>query len=546
MALCTVFLCWYFFSYNNKTKVISAKGCYARIPIQFVEGSVLVEMEIEKKKYPIKLDLGAACQFAFLKETLESIHEKKKLKFITTTDIKGNQYKSNTYSVPLVKSKNFACKDAIIIEESRDFITTGAVLWRRDHEKNSPLPFAGRIGRYCFTPHNLFIDFPNSMMFVTNSIEELRTDDWPISNLSEIPFKMGEWGIILSIETDMGVKKFILDTGANASILRSTEKMPVERQRFTTKKFAAGGLDFGPLDLSLFEITPSMDADGILGLDFLKNHAIYLDFANNKAFIGASSKVCGAIRTESCKIPLKFSSKLPVIQVEIEGNDYTLMLDLGNACEFELKPEVLTAISKKEYISSHTIIGLDGQKTTRPKYLLQHIGIPNGKVIHTIAEEDNAATQDNVSGRIGRKTLQTSILLIDFSHSLLLTLKNFEDLQTAGYPIENFRKIPFNQTRWGAVFTIETDFGPKRFFINTSAICSGIRNSPELAQKRKVATSKFKIGEVDLGPTNLDLVDIDPKLTDIDGYLGVDFFNKNTVFLDFQRNKSGIFYTEPN
>lgn len=302
LTLFMIFGCWYFFSQYNQHTSHLAKGCYARIPIEFIGDNALIEIEIERKKYPVKLDLGAACQFAFFREALENISEKKFVEFITTTDLKGNQYKVSSYSVPRVKTKNFECKNAIILEESRDFVTKGAVLWRLDDKKNSQIPFIGRMGRDCFRSINLFIDFPNSMVFVTSSMDQLKMDHWPICDLFETSFEMGRWGIILSFDTDMGVKRFVLDTGANASILRKphlnvplTKEVTPGRQIFTTMKFAISGHDFGPFDLSLFEMTPSVDADGLLGLDFLKKYAIYLDFRNNKAFIGSSSKICGAI-----------------------------------------------------------------------------------------------------------------------------------------------------------------------------------------------------------------------------------------------------------
>lgn len=287
---------WYFFSCDQQNTNISAKGCYARIPIEFIGNHPLVEVELEGKKYPVKLDLGAECQFAFFEEILKEIPEKKFVKFITTTDVKGNRYKVSSYSVPHVKMKNFAFENVAILEEARDFATKGAVLWRRGDKKQSHIPFVGRIGRECFRSNNLFIDFPNSVLFVTSNLEQLKMDHWPVCDLFETSFEMGRWGIILSIETDIGLKRFVLDTGTSASILKKAHaELPSEKQVFTTTKFSINGHDFGPIDLSLFEMTSSIDADGLLGLDFLKKHAIYIDFKNKKAFIGPSSEICGAI-----------------------------------------------------------------------------------------------------------------------------------------------------------------------------------------------------------------------------------------------------------
>ncbi len=140
------------------------------------------------------------------------------------------------------------------------------------------------------------------MIFVTSSMNQLKMDHWSICDLFETSFEMGRWGIVLSIETDIGTRRLILDSGASASIIKnsslnlsSIKKEAPGRQMFTTTKFVIGGHDFGPVDLSLFEIASSIDADGFIGLDFLKKYAIYLDFENSKAFIGPSSEVCGAI-----------------------------------------------------------------------------------------------------------------------------------------------------------------------------------------------------------------------------------------------------------
>lgn len=46
-----------------------------------------------------------------------------------------------------------------------------------------------------------------------------------------------------------------------------------------------GDHDFGPTRLYLFDMTSNMQFDGLLGRDFFENHAIYLDFKNEKIYI---------------------------------------------------------------------------------------------------------------------------------------------------------------------------------------------------------------------------------------------------------------------
>lgn len=292
---------WYFFIRQDQYRSFSRKGCYARIPIQFVGHDALIEIEIGEKKYPVQLDLGASCQFAFFNEIINNISEKKIVEPDIFTDIKGNQYKENGYSIPLIKSRNLTCTNAIVYEEPKDFAMKGAILWG-ENKKESEVPYIGRVGRGCFLSNNLFLDFPNSMLFVTSNIDQLKIDHWQVGELFEVPFEISKWGITLSIETDIGMKRFILDTGSNVTLLKSSilkdhlgKEVTPGRKAFTTQKFVIGAHDFGPLDLSAFEFSSSIDADGFLGIDFLQNYAIYFNFKNNKAFIGPSSKVCGAI-----------------------------------------------------------------------------------------------------------------------------------------------------------------------------------------------------------------------------------------------------------
>jgi hypothetical protein len=47
-----------------------------------------------------------------------------------------------------------------------------------------------------------------------------------------------------------------------------------------------GNTNFGPMDLYSFDICEEMtDGEGLLGMDFLKKHRIYLDFDKKLAYI---------------------------------------------------------------------------------------------------------------------------------------------------------------------------------------------------------------------------------------------------------------------
>lgn len=236
-------------------------------------------------------------------------------------------------------------------------------------------------------------------------------------------------------------------------------------------------------------------------------------------------------------IPLKFAEEIPTLEVDIQGEAHTLILDLAFDCEVGLKKSTLKNLGEKERIGTYTRMCLSGEMTTYPTYLLQRIRLKNGEIIHTIVQEDHTNFPDHISGRLGRNLLQKSHVLIDFSKSLFMIFKNFEEFKKT-YSMKHFQLIPFEMSRWGAIFTIETDFGFKKFFINTCAF-SSMRN-PDKGKNQKIATDKFKIGSVELGKVHLDIAEISPIFDDIDGYLGIDFFKNHAVFFDYQNKQAWI------
>jgi hypothetical protein len=501
-----------------------AKGHYARLPIHCVNGQPLLEFEIEKKPYLLELDLGASCEFNLFKESLEAIHEKKYVDTQTAIDIKGNRYQERCFLLPEIRAKNFEYKNPTVGEESLDFVTKGALLWSQKASR-SPIPFVGRAGwRFCGN-NNLFIDFPNEMLFITQSLDELRKDHWPISPRETIPFEMSSWGILVTVEIDTGPKKFILDTGANVSILKANAD---DSQWVTTQKMLLGTRDLGKRDLFLYPIESPPEIEGILGMDVLRNLAIFLDFDQKKALVGPSTTVCGAIVRENKKvteIPLTFPEGIPTCDVEIQGGNHSLILSLGFDSEIILPSDVLNSLTRKEHLGTDRKIFLDGTEEFCDQYLLQQMRFKKGgKMIHPRVEE----SVDSCSGKMGRKILQMHPLFFDFSRSFFAIVDSFEDLSSLGYTLSDFTPIPFEKTRWGVTFTVEGDFKPKRFFLNTEALSSAVRGPSQVGE--------VKIGGFDLGSIAFSSAEISPDINDIDGYLGIDFFKRHCLFIDLSKN----------
>ena len=264
-------------------------------PIEFLPNSGLptTKTKIEGKVYPLMVDLGGACTIALNKRLLENM----KKEFIRTKriiDIKGNSYETALYLVPEIKVGQMKAVDLLVYEENDDFLTKGSIMSKTKTEIPEKRELCGRIGIDLFKNNtNLFLDFKNSIMYGCDKIAYRNRDGYNIKKMTKTNFKLEESpGIVLEIETEHGVKNFILDTGASRNIMKpsSLGDDGLESKQFslyTISQFVIGDRDFGAQQFFLFEMSPRFkNIDGILGMDFFKTHILYIDFKSSNIHVG--------------------------------------------------------------------------------------------------------------------------------------------------------------------------------------------------------------------------------------------------------------------
>ena len=149
---------------------------------------------------------------------------------------------------------------------------------------------------------NWFMDFRNAAMFGCSRISDRKKDNYCLEKMVQVPFEVDHLqGYVLKVETDLGIKRFMLDTGATHNLIkpsiledRPRENWFAEIQRYHSSKFILGDKDFGSTPFVVLEISPAFgNLDGILGMEFFKEYVIYLDFEKKIAHIGKSSECLG-------------------------------------------------------------------------------------------------------------------------------------------------------------------------------------------------------------------------------------------------------------
>jgi hypothetical protein len=256
------------------------------IPIEKFSDSEIpcTSIKIEDYSYPVEIDLGSKTAISLDKIAIDKV-KKNPAGSSRRMDFRGNKYETPLYTIDFLKIGELILGRTKIREESSVFALEGSILYK-GKEKADSNPIVGRIGRDIFDSKNLLIDVPNLQLIVCDSLKKTSLED-PIS----LPFENTLAGIVLKIKTDAGTYRFLLDTGCTASALRSHASIESTKLRngipvFESSKFVIADVDFGKQDFYLLDLSLDFnEMDGLLGMDFIKDHAVYLDFRTNTAYI---------------------------------------------------------------------------------------------------------------------------------------------------------------------------------------------------------------------------------------------------------------------
>ncbi len=259
------------------------------IPVSFDKFHLpLIDIELEGKIYPLVVDLGFKAQMDLEDGILQTVN-KQSFGTSRSMDLKSNRYISPKYVIPTIKMGGVSF-DEVIVKEKNEAFHRNTVI--REQNANIPSKRRGTVGFSLLKRKNLLLDFPHARLAFID--KDNRQVGYPVEDMLKVPFEMTASGVIINIGTDMGEKKFLVDTGATMTALRSSECCPekyhkdsCEQDCFVTSQFVIGGKNFGDMVVYPLDITPEMDKiDGFLGMTFLMDHVVYIDFREKMLYIG--------------------------------------------------------------------------------------------------------------------------------------------------------------------------------------------------------------------------------------------------------------------
>lgn len=158
--------------------------------------------------------------------------------------------------------------------------------------KNSPklIRQRGTSAGFFLKKVGVLLDCSKSVLYISNDFHQLREEGYDLDEMIRVPLNKSVDASVW-VDTDLGVKKFIIDTGFTRNTLkrddgekRRPSKNIHDSPKITMTKFMMSNHDFGPLPFHLLDFVFTR-FDGIIGMEFLKDHAIYVDYDEGFVYI---------------------------------------------------------------------------------------------------------------------------------------------------------------------------------------------------------------------------------------------------------------------
>lgn len=270
-------------------------------------------------------------------------------------------------------------------------------------------------------------------------------------------------------------------------------------------------------------------------------------------FLLACTRVLFAsFSTESLRIPVHsfpFLSKQKFVEIHIEGKPYLALIDTGAQCSF-MKKNVLSKIVNRDHVYDSEYMNFFGNKYLAANFQIPELKIGNFCIEAILTEEDESFSADctvqtsslfswqiRTEAIIGMDVFQKFACIFDFPHSsIFLANEMSQIIENENFLTAEFHAVPFEMGKAGIILTFETDLGKKRLLLDAGSTLSAIRFTDEEKvgyNKSEFTTHILQVHSLDFSSWKFRVMDIAKEIDDMDGLLGIDFFNKNTICLDF-------------
>lgn len=228
------------------------------------------------------------------------------------------------------------------------------------------------------------------------------------------------------------------------------------------------------------------------------------------------------------RVELAIEQQLPSVSVEVGGQRYPLMLDLGDARALTLAPDIVAR--ERLSFTGGAIESMDamGNIVLAREFEVEavHIGSFDAGPQRGFEDvQDPSYPSPNPFGSVGRAIFGTrGALVVDYPRRRLEILAEAPALG---------RCIPLEAVDHGLVSRIPTEQGPLRILWDTGAQSNVIRSPGSDPEAQSVVHRQLGLPG---GSESVAFVEFGFEQPPVDAYLGFDFFAEHAVLFDFRRS----------
>lgn len=281
-AFAILFICKKKFSAQHDTQ---KKQFFALAPIiKFASlGAPCLEIQIEDKAFIMELDLGFRGHLAMSSKFVNEISSKSFLGTKPMYGFRGHAYETNLYRIPEIRIGPLSLWQ-IILQEECEQSRLDSILVKKTEAPLQREP--GKLGWELFYHFNLLIDMNNAKVAFCDGLDSLKKRGYPTDAMVSMPL-IEERGLIeFDAITPNGSLRCVLDTGCTWNILNMETKEDVSSSKNTVEieSFKIGKQDFGPISFQRVPIQIPIHVEAILGMEFFKEHLVFIDFSQAKIY----------------------------------------------------------------------------------------------------------------------------------------------------------------------------------------------------------------------------------------------------------------------
>ncbi len=263
-----------------------ANNSDSKIPVNFtVNGLPIIEIEVRGKREPVMVDLGYSRELLFRSGDFcaDGLYH---IDTSHSVNVIGREDETDCYILPDCKIGNSLLKNLFVNRQKEIGAALGINVKKAGTIQDGHF---GYLGRPILYRTNIYFDFPDSALRLINQEGDLKKINVRLEEYAKVSFKPEECGIVLSTKTDLGELRLLLDTGCSVSLIKSEvlngedlNKDSLGNSYFCINTLVLGNCQYEKMNFYPFDISPKMEnIDGILGMDFLRKHAFYIDYPNH-------------------------------------------------------------------------------------------------------------------------------------------------------------------------------------------------------------------------------------------------------------------------